>query len=104
MMAIIKTIEGWEDKYPAFKWCADYGTDWYLPAYNELLEIYNNREIINATLQTNNHTALGLSDTPYYWSSSEDYHTYAALINFSDNYFNNLKNNSGGRVRAILAF
>ena len=43
-MAEIKTISGWEEKYPAFKWCADYGENWYLPAYYELREICNQQE------------------------------------------------------------
>ncbi len=35
-MKIIQEIEGWEEKFPAFAWCAALGEGWYLPAQNEL--------------------------------------------------------------------
>ncbi len=35
-MKIIQEIEGWEEKFPAFAWCAELGEGWYLPAQNEL--------------------------------------------------------------------
>ena len=67
-MAIIKAISGWESKYPAFKWCADLGEGWYLPAKQELLTICNNKDLINANLTQQ------LLDR-WYWSSTEyDYH------------------------------
>ena len=67
-MAIIKSISGWESKYPAFKWCADLGEGWYLPAKQELLTICNNKDLINANL-----TQQLLES--WYWSSTEyDYH------------------------------
>ena len=63
-MAVVKAISGWESKYPAFKWCADLGESWYLPAKQELLTIYNNKTAIDANLTD----ALG---TYTYWSSTE---------------------------------
>ncbi len=35
-MKVIQAIEGWEEKFPAFAWCAALGESWYLPARNEL--------------------------------------------------------------------
>ena len=64
-MAIVKTISGWRDKYPAFKWCADLGEGWYLPAKEELLAIYRNKEILDSQLTDE----LGFE---CYWSSTED--------------------------------
>ena len=67
-MAVIKSISGWEDKYPAFKWCADLGEGWYLPAKEELLTIYSNKAAIDANL-------TGQLLSSWYWSSTEyDYY------------------------------
>ena len=63
-MAVVKAISGWETKYPAFKWCADLGDGWYLPAKEELLTIYNNKDMLNTNL-----TDMLLNG--YYWSSTE---------------------------------
>ncbi|MBE6193522.1 MAG: DUF1566 domain-containing protein [Rikenellaceae bacterium] len=62
--AKVKAISGWETKYPAFKWCADLGDGWYLPAKEELLTIYNNKDKLNTNL-TNKLSSI------YYWSSTE---------------------------------
>ena len=40
-----------KNQYPAFTWCRAKGTDWYLPAKNELMTIYNNKSEINSTLE-----------------------------------------------------
>ena len=64
-MAVVKAISGWESKYPAFKWCADLGEGWYLPAKEELLTIYNNKTAIDANLTEK-------IVTNYHWSSTED--------------------------------
>ena len=63
-MTVVKVIADWESKYPAFKWCADLGESWYLPAKQELLTIYNNKTAIDANLTD----VLG---TYTYWSSTE---------------------------------
>ncbi|MDR2131217.1 MAG: hypothetical protein LBP56_08685 [Odoribacteraceae bacterium] len=36
----IKQQANWEGRFPAFKWCSDQGPGWYLPAINELKELY----------------------------------------------------------------
>ena len=100
-MAIIKGISGWEEKYPAFKWCSEYGEGWYLPAFNELREIYYNRTAIDATLKANGYTTYGVS---LYWSSTE-YSSYgASKLDFSNgsSYYDG--KSSTGNVRAVLAF
>ena len=72
-MAVIKSISGWEDKYPAFKWCADLGEGWYLPAKQELLTICNNKDLINANL-----TQQLLES--WYWSSTEENYQYGGIF------------------------
>ena len=69
-MAIIKAISGWGDKYPAFKWCADLGEGWYLPANEELKTIYINKDVVNANL------VYKLSSSRY-WSSTEYDYRYS---------------------------
>ena len=64
-MAKVKAISGWREKYPVFKWCADLGEGWYLPAKEELLAIYRNKEILDSQLTDE----LGIE---CYWSSTED--------------------------------
>ena len=49
-MAVVQAISGWETKYPAFKWCADLGGEWYLPAKEELHTIYNGKDKLNTRL------------------------------------------------------
>ncbi|MBQ7945994.1 MAG: DUF1566 domain-containing protein [Bacteroidales bacterium] len=103
-MNTIKALNPNLSKYPAFKWCADYGTGgWYLPAYNELKTIYNNKSAINSTLSANGYTSLGTGD---YWSSTEYSNDGAYELYFSNgNSHGSLygKNNTYN-VRAVLAF
>ena len=102
-MAVVKAIADWETKYPAFKWCADLGEGWYLPAKQELQTIYNNRTAIDANL-------TDVIGTSWYWSSTEydlqyssgefcawNVYMYGGLTNGSSkiNYF---------YVRAVSAF
>ena len=98
-MAIVKSISGWEDKYPAFKWCFDYGEGWYLPAYYEVGEIHNNPEKINATLKKGGYTVF--SDKYLYWSSTEHDggNAYGLVYYSGPNYYQEKDNIH--RVRAI---
>ena len=100
-MAAIKAISGWEEKYPAFKWCTDYGADWYLPAYYELKEIHKMREIINATL-LENELPIILDDEGYWSSTQRD--MYNAYCIYNDNHALDIYKYYIRRVRAVLAF
>ena len=102
-MAIIKAISGWESKYPAFKWCADLGEGWYLPAKEELLTICNNKDLINANL-----TQQLLEN--WYWSSTEyDYHDSDSVfcawhVNMRSGITNDGNKDLNYYVRAVSAF
>ena len=72
-MAVVTAVSGWESKYPAFKWCADLGEGWYLPAKQELLTICNNKDLINANL-----TQQLLES--WYWSSTEENYQYGGIF------------------------
>ena len=102
-MAVVKAISGWESKYPAFKWCADLGEDWYLPAKQELQTIYNNRTAIDANL-------TDVIGTSWYWSSTEYDFQYSSgefcawgVFMFDGDNLSNSKNYNG-YVRAVSAF
>lgn len=76
-IAVIAAIEDWQSKYPAFKWCAEQGEGWYLPAIDELKNLILNekaRESINRTLIAKGGVPLfGRGDKERYWSSTECY-------------------------------
>ena len=50
-MSVVKKISNWQSKYPAFKWCADLGEGWYLPAIEELRVFTLNSIVRNAVNQ-----------------------------------------------------
>ena len=64
----IKKLPNWKQNYPAFAWCASLGNGWYLPAKDELLLIYQNRDAINRSLNRQGYEGLANS---VYWSSTE---------------------------------
>ena len=63
----IKKLPNWKVNYPAFAWCASLGSDWYLPAKDELVLIYENRDAINMGLSRRGYEGL----TYFHWSSTE---------------------------------
>ena len=72
-MEKIISIPDWQTKFPAFKWCADYGSGWYLPAFKELKTLDSQRYSVNSTLSANNMARLTVNDFGwlYMWSSTE---------------------------------
>ena len=79
-MTAIQSISGWEEKYPAFNWCDDYtdasdNSEWYLPAKDELDQLYSVKDVINTAIEkitAGDGTATSF-DTGNYWSSSQYY-------------------------------
>lgn len=96
-MAVVKAIDGWQSKYPAFKWCADLGEGWYLPAIEELKVVYKNRDKLNSKLTDK------LSN--WYWSSTECNKFCAWLVSMYYGYADgNLGKYSNFYVRAVAKF
>ena len=62
-LAVVKRINNWQTKYPAFYWCARLGEGWYLPANNELKAIFANKDKIEPKLLHKLNV--------YLWSSTE---------------------------------
>ena len=107
-MEIIKTIPDWQSKYPAFKWCADFGDGWYLPSLYELKQIYALKETVNEALMANNFKQLGSMDEHGgIWSSSEssdfDLMAFKACFGFSEIFVQDLSKSGTEAVRAVLA-
>ena len=110
----IQSIDGWEEKYPAFKWCDDYAdesgnSEWYLPAKDELNQLYNVKHYVNAAIKKivaggGNATVLDTGDNDYYWSSSQYDNDIAwgQIFSYGDLY-NGTKNYTDS-VRAVRAF
>lgn len=47
---LIMSEVDWQEKFPAFAWCASLGPGWYFPAYSEMAQIIENYAKINKTL------------------------------------------------------
>ena len=111
-MTAIQSISGWEEKYPAFKWCDDYtdgadNSEWYLPAKDELEQLCSVKDYVNAAIDKITAgggiaTKLG---TGNYWSSSQGNYSYAAWgQSFSDGRQHGYHKYDTGSVRAVRAF
>lgn len=100
-MRKIQSIRGWQEKYPAFAWCASLGDGWYLPAKSELLAIYKTKTKINATLEKQ-----GLEITNnWHWSSTEHSEMfYAWDVSMYEGDTSNFYKSYNYYVRAVSAF
>ena len=113
-MAKIRTISGWEAKYPAFKWCADLGEGWYLPAIDELKTFTFNDAVydaVNRTLIARGGTKLyDKGEWNWYWSSTERDYKFvggefcAWIVTMDDGHTSNFGKSYNGSVRAVSAF
>lgn len=72
-MKAIRNIADWQDKYPAFAWCAAKGERWYLPAKEEIAVItMKERDAINAALEKKGAALIpNVGEAGRYWSSTE---------------------------------
>ena len=74
-MKKVQAILCWRELYPAFRWCADLGEGWYLPAIEELETLLLNDSVhnaVNATLKARGATCLyDKGELELYWSSTE---------------------------------
>ena len=110
-MTAIQSISGWEEKYPAFKWCDDYtdgadNSEWYLPAMDELEQLYSVKDTVNAAIEkitAGGGTATKLG-TGNYWSSSQSSNHDAWYQRFSDGFQDYSYKVYTYSVRAVRAF
>ena len=62
------------DEYPAFKWCREQGEEWYLPSKEELMAIYDVKDLVNKTLVQYSYREI---TNAWHWSSTERSKLYA---------------------------
>lgn len=98
----IKELPNWEDNYPAFAWCASLGSDWYLPAVDELVLISENMDAVNMGLSRRGYEGL----TGWYWSSTESSYdeSHACYVKVDDGHTGTASKTFGAYVRAVSAF
>ena len=110
---IVKSISGWQTKYPSFNWCASLGNDWYLPAQEEVKKFVLNdsvRNAINPTLQAKGGVKIvNKGDLGWYWTSTETGRFYdgsygAVHIRTSDGYVGTYYKHGSIYVRAVAKF
>ena len=88
-MTAIQSIDGWEEKYPAFKWCDDYtdesgNSEWYLPATDELRQLHQVKDYVDKAInkiRAGGGTARNLSKD-WYWVSNQDSYNLGSPIWF----------------------
>ena len=98
-MAVVKRIADWRYKYPAFRWCADLGEGWYLPAKSELLAVYSVKDIVNNALKSR---AAGM--LCFYLSSTEEDKYSAWRVDVDGGYPLSGPKDFNSYVRAVAAF
>ena len=108
-MAKVKAVSDWQSKYPAFKWCAIYGKDWYLPSIEELKKFtldVTTHDAVNRTLVSEGGVKLyNCRNDVGYWSSTEHYNRIGALsININNEDTNCSLKTVKYYVRAVSAF
>ena len=94
----IRSLSDWRTKYPAFRWCADLGEGWYLPATEELKAICKHDFVINKRLKSIHMPELGLG---YLWASNEIGNGVAFLFNLASGGINSSIMNKQYGVRAV---
>ena len=110
---IVKSISGWQTKYPSFNWCASLGNDWYLPAQEEVKKFVLDesvRNAINPTLEAKGGVKIvNRGDLGWYWTSTETDRFYdgsygAVHIRTSDGYVGTYYKHGAIYVRAVAKF
>ena len=101
-MQKIRSLNNWQNDYPAFAWCASLGDEWYLPALKELKAIYAQRTAINKALKAKEKSELAVDD--WHWPSTQDDGTSAWRVYMSDGYTVSGPKTHANYVRAVSAF
>lgn len=112
--ATAETIETVAENYPAFNYCRKYGTTngltgdlangWYLPTVAELKTIYQNKDVVDASLTKAGGSNFG---TSYFLSCCQfpEYGINNALgLQFDYGISNDGKKNSSGGICSVKAF
>ena len=107
----IMQLDNWEKRYPAFGFCVGMGTEWYLPAVDELKRLAESSvyDAVNFTLSEKRGRRLLAGREYWYWSSTESddatsgYLCAQCVRMIASNVVDDFAYNSG-YVRAVAAF
>ncbi|MEE1099544.1 MAG: DUF1566 domain-containing protein, partial [Alistipes sp.] len=101
-MQKIKSRPNWRSNYPAAAWCAQLGSDWYLPALDELKTILSLKSTLNKTLSKKG----VVIESEWCWSSTESTSDKDCAWSVNMSYGNtyNLSKYYDVYVRAVSAF
>ena len=108
-MQAICAVDSWRELYPAFRWCADLGEDWYLPAIEELEVIYNNKaQVLPKLLNDKNNCLHSSTESNKYkkddvWSS-RDKHKTILYINMQTGNIDKTYKDYSYHTRAVAKF
>lgn len=83
--ALVKSIVGYETQYPAFGVYNELGDGWYLPAVDEIKQLYASKDRINASVHDRSDVAP--VNSALYWTSTESGAGYANAYLFKDSTF-----------------
>jgi hypothetical protein len=87
---------------PAATYIAGLGAGWYLPSIDELNKLWDNRYDVQKGLRTSGNTLL--SNTDYFWSSTEFNATNAYYFGVFNGYATHVAKTSYATVRGVRAF
>jgi hypothetical protein len=104
-MRIIMNSSGWQETYTAANWCFKHGEKWYLPSATELIQIFQNRDILNETLASieESDEVFPLKRKDVYYSSNELSHVAARTVS-SKGKLQWKEKRYPARVRAVCKF
>lgn len=93
----IQQIPDWETSYPAFKWCAKLGKEWYLPTVDDLRLIDKERSAVEDKIG-------GIEETQWYWSSEQESVYSAKYYHFLSGQASGLGKDNECNVLAVADF
>lgn len=111
IQSLTNAVSSWNGVYnmnlmtnsPAKSWITtNFSTDWYLPSIDELSILWHNRFHVNKSL--NNIGATLLSNSAFYWSSTENEELGAYFFQFVNGNSSHFDKLDIHNVRAIRAF
>ena len=93
---------GVTDSLAGYKWCADLGEGWYLPALNEVHAVGLQVATLNYELGINGFKLIASSENNHQlWSSTEVSDGFAAVKVFGTNYTESYPKSYGASLRAV---
>lgn len=93
----IQQIPNWETSYPAFKWCAKLGKEWYLPTVDDLRLIDKERRAVEGKIG-------GIEETQWYWTSEQESVYCAKYYHFLSGQASGLGKDNECNVLAVADF